>query len=134
MTRHRRPQYNAVVPYLIVEGAEACMQFCREVLGMTIEEDDRNEDGSVMHALLRLEDSVIEISDAREGTPALPSMLHVYVDDVDARYEAAKKAGVETIMPPTQMPYGERSCGFTDAWGIQWWLATCNDDAPADPA
>lgn len=100
---------------------------------MTLIEDDRNEDGSVMHALLRLEDSVLELSDAREGTPAMACMLHVYVNDVDARYEAAIAAGVTTIMPPTQMPYGERSCGFTDAWGIQWWLATHTGGEAADP-
>jgi len=122
---HRRPDYNAIVPYLVVADAAECIAFCQKVAGMQLIEREDNEDGSIMHSVLRLDDSIIEISDEREGMTICTGMLHVYVDDLDARYEAAISAGASAIQPPTEMPYGERTCGFTDPWGVQWWLATC---------
>lgn len=121
---HRRPGYSAIIPYLVVADAAACIAFCQEVVGMQLIEQEDNEDGSVMHALLRLDDGIIEISDEREGMTICTGMLHVYVDNLDARYEAAIAAGAHGLMPPTDMPYGERTCGFTDPWGVQWWLAS----------
>jgi PhnB protein len=121
---HRRPDYNAIIPYLVVAGAAECIAFCQKIAGMQLIEREDNEDGSIMHSVLRLDDGIIEVSDEREGMPICTGMLHVYVDDLDARYEAAIAAGASSIMPPTDMPYGERTCGFTDPWGVQWWLAS----------
>lgn len=50
--------------------------------------------------------------------------MKLEVMNCDERYEAAKAAGVELLMPPTEMDYGETSFGFNDHWGNQWWLAT----------
>lgn len=91
---------------------------------MQLIEREVAEHGSIMHAILRLDDSMIEVSDAREGMPPCTGMLHVYLDDLEARYEAAISARATSRMPPTDMPYGERSCGFNDPWGVQWWLAS----------
>ncbi len=126
---HRRPGYNAIVPYLVVSDAAARIAFCQKVAGMQLIEREDNEDGSVMHSVLRLDDSIVEISDEREGMTVRTGMLHVYVDDLDVRYEAAIAAGASALMPPTEMPYGERTCGFNDRWGVQWWLASYTDSA-----
>jgi len=124
MSEHRRPGYNAVLPYLILRDAAACLAFCRDVFGFEVVEDDRGEDGNIQHALLRLDDSTIEISEASEEYPAFPAMLHVYIASIDARYEAAIAAGCTSIHEPTDMPYGERGCGLIDPWGNHWWLAS----------
>lgn len=124
MTDHRRPDYNAVLPYLILKDAAGCVEFCRDVFGFEVIEDERDEAGHSRHAVLRLDDSTIEVSEASEEYPAFPAMLHVYIADVDQRYEAAIDAGCESLQAPTDMDYGERGCGVADRWGNRWWLAS----------
>ena len=124
MSKHRRPDYSALMPYLVLEDAKGFHTFCQEVIGMTIDVVDHDESGAIRHSLLRLEDSCVEVSDTRGQRAPMPAMLHCYVNDLQHRFEAAVAAGCEVIMPPTEMDYGEISCGLKDPWGVEWWLAS----------
>src|SRR5216117_4018324 len=55
-------------------------------------------------------------------------LTHLYVDDVDAAYERAVKAGGESLREPQGQFYGDRSAGIKDRFGNQWWLATHVED------
>ena len=121
---HLRPGWPALVPYLVVDEAAALAEWLAKALGAEIDELEHHEDGSLMHGTLRFGASVFELSDARPERPAQPSMLHLYLPDVDRAYSQAVALGATSLLEPTQLPYGERSCGLVDPAGNQWWLAT----------
>lgn len=120
---HIPPGLPCLMPYLTVEGAARLLQFAKEAFDAV--ELERHEDGGrIMHAAVRLGDSVIETGDANDRWGATPASLHYYVPDCDAAYRRALEAGAESLMEPTDMPYGERSAAVRDPVGNKWYLAT----------
>jgi len=83
-------------------------------------------EGNVVWATIRIGDSVVGVSEpGRHGwAQPMPTMIYLYVPDADAAYDQAIRAGAESIHPPADQFYGERSGGVTDAWGNQWYMAT----------
>ncbi len=94
------------------------------------EEDEvyKGPDGRVIHAELRIGDSVLMISDSNPQFPALPAMVNVYTEDVDAAYKRALKAGATSLREPSNQFYGDRTAGIKDVYGNQWWIATHVED------
>jgi len=93
----------------------------------------KRPDGKIMHAELRIGDSVVMISDASERAKATSAMVHVYVPNVDAVYQKALKAGGTSVMEPADMFYGDRSGGVKDPAGNQWHIGTHVEDvSPAE--
>jgi PhnB protein len=56
------------------------------------------------------------------------AMLHLYVENSDAVYQQALKAGGISLREPVNEFYGDRSAGVKDKWGNQWWIATHIED------
>lgn len=77
-------------------------------------------DGIVMHASVRIGDSIIEMG---EASP-MPVTTYLYVPNVDEVYRNALAAGATSIAEPTDHPYGDRGAGVKDAWGHTWYIAT----------
>lgn len=116
--------YHTVTPYFIVADGPAFLAFLKNGLGadeISVHKDDK---GRVMHAQLRLGDSMLEFGESTEQYRAMKLCLHVYVPDTDALYERAVGAGAKSVRPPRDEPYGERSAGVEDPAGNQWWIAT----------
>jgi PhnB protein len=67
---------------------------------------------------------MIMLSSSREQWKAMPTMIHLYVDDVDAWYSRAIEAGAQSIQAPADQFYGDRSGGVIDVSGNYWWIAT----------
>jgi uncharacterized glyoxalase superfamily protein PhnB len=126
--------YHTVTPYLVVRGAAKTIEFAKKAFGAeVIDEPTKRPDGTIMHAEFRIGDSRIMISDATPEHPPMPSMLYLYVPNVDALYQRAIASGGTSMMEPTDQFYGDRSGGVKDAAGIQWWLGTHKEDvAPAE--
>jgi PhnB protein len=120
---HKPAGFGTVTPYLIVEGASKWIDFVKAAFGA--EELSRTEEeGRVVHGHLRIGDSMIEISDAREPWGPVRCALHVYVEDAGAVYAKAIAAGATSLYEPSKKPYGDFEGGVTDAWGNQWFIAT----------
>ena len=81
-------------------------------------------DGTIAHAEMRIGDSIVEASEARPEWPALTTAIHLYVDDCDAVYERAVRAGATSLMPPEDKHYGERSAAVVDPFGNHWYIGT----------
>jgi uncharacterized glyoxalase superfamily protein PhnB len=81
-------------------------------------------DGSVMHAEIRIGDSVVMLGEAGGQWPAIPTFLHVYVDDVDAVYRRALDAGGVSVQAPAQKGDQDKRGGVQDPGGNTWWIAT----------
>jgi PhnB protein len=59
-------------------------------------------DGKLMHAEVRLDDSVVMIADGGGDWPPVPSNVHIYVTDVDATYRRALAAGATSVQVPVK--------------------------------
>lgn len=106
-----------------VQGADRLLRFLTEAFGAEISSRTEGPDGTVMHADVRIGDSVFEVSDARGDYAAMHSAVHLRVDDVDAVYARAVAAGATTTRPPHDAPYGERTAAIIDPTGNHWYLS-----------
>jgi uncharacterized glyoxalase superfamily protein PhnB len=120
--------YHTVTPYLIVNDAQGLLDFIQQAFDAKDVNVMRHSDGSVMHADGRIGDSRIMLSQATADFPAMPAMLHLYLDDVDKFYRKALDAGAESVQELKDEYYGDRIAGVKDAFGNQWWLATHVED------
>jgi PhnB protein len=116
--------YNSVSPYLIVNGADATISFLVEVFSAIELNRIPNEDGKVKHAEVRIDDTVVMLSDEVEGWLSIPSHVHIYVSDVDATYKRAIAAGAISIQEPIKKDDEDKRGGVKDAGGTTWWIAT----------
>jgi len=116
--------FHTVTPYLIVDRAAEVIEFAKRAFGAQVTFQMTNKDGSIGHSELRIGDSMIMLSSAREQWKAMPTMIHLYVDNCDTWYAKAIEAGAEPVMPVADQFYGDRSGGVKDVAGNYWWLAT----------
>jgi uncharacterized glyoxalase superfamily protein PhnB len=126
--------FHTITPYLIVDGAEKIIEFMHKAFGAKHDhEPTKRPDGSIMHATLKIGDSMLMILDASEHAKATQVMLYLYVPDVDAAYQKALEAGATSLMEPADQFYGDRSGGVKDPAGNRWFLGTHIEDvAPAE--
>jgi len=81
-------------------------------------------EGKVMHAKIGIGDSALGVGEANDRWHSKPTMIYVYVQDCDAVYRQALRAGAKSILEPKDQPYGDRQGGLEDEWGNQWFIAT----------
>lgn len=120
--------FHTITPYLMVKGGAKLIEFLKEALGAEVKSISKVPDGAIMHASLRIGDSMVMMSDARGSWEAMPACLYLYVPNVDQLYERAMKAGAGSINAPRDEFYGDRMAGITDPSGNTWWLATHVED------
>jgi uncharacterized glyoxalase superfamily protein PhnB len=87
-----------------------------------------NPEGGIAHASVTIHGAVIELADETEHWAAMPASLHVYVQDTDATFAKAIKAGAVSKMDPADQFYGERSGTVKDSWGNLWHIATLKEE------
>jgi PhnB protein len=113
---------HTVTVYFHPIGAQRFIDFVTNAFGG--KELMRHEEGDmIMHAKVQIGDSVIELGEARYPTQPLPTAIYLYVDDVDAMYEQALKAGGISMLPPTDQPYGDRNAWVKDPFDNVWYIA-----------
>jgi PhnB protein len=115
--------YNAVSPYLIVNGAQATIDFLVSVFGASSLRIIPGDDSKIRHGEVRINDTVVMLADAIEGWPAVPAHVHIYVADVDATYARALHAGATSIQEPVQKDDPDKRGGVQDAGGTTWWIS-----------
>ena len=120
--------YHTLTSFIMVTGGEKSLDFLKSAFGAKEISIHRQPDGTIMHAELQIGDSMLMLAEATEKYPAMPTMIYMYVDDVDAVYKKAIAAGATSLREPTDEFYGDRSCGVKDASGNQWWIATHVED------
>jgi len=113
-------QYNRVMPYLIVPGAQQFIEFMQDVFEATEQIIVPGREGLIMHAELRIGDSVIMLADTTAEFASRPAGIFIYVANVDETYRKALDKGSLSKMAPARQPYGY-TCGFQDPFGNDWW-------------
>jgi PhnB protein len=115
-----------------VNQAAAVIDFIKQAFGAQEMMRMNNPDGSIGHTELRLRDSVIMLGGARDQWKAMPTMLYLYVEDVDDSYRRAIAAGATSMKEPSDQFYGDRTAAVVDMSGNQWWLATHKEELSAE--
>jgi len=123
---------HSVTPYLVVEGAPKLIDFIKQAFGGKEEYRGVRPDGSIMHAQVRIGDSVVMLSDATAQFRPTSAMVHLYLEDADAAYKRAIEAGAKSLMEPANQFYGDRSGGVSDPFGNTWWVSTHVEDVSPD--
>lgn len=124
--------FHTLTPYVLAQGADAVMTFMKRAFGAVEQMRVNTDEGKVMHAELRIDDSMIEISDGGGQWQPFPCALHLYVPDADAVYARALAAGAASIYEPSDMFYGDREAGVQDSAGNHWYIATHKEDVPEE--
>ncbi|HSE31354.1 MAG TPA: VOC family protein [Pyrinomonadaceae bacterium] len=110
--------------YLHPIGAQGLIDFLRNAFGSEEVMRHQAPDGMILHAKMRIGDSIVELGESRGGSLPMPTAVYMYVEDVDALYERALKAGAVSVLPPTDQPYGDRNAWVKDPFDNIWYLAT----------
>jgi PhnB protein len=117
--------YNSVSPYIIVNEAQRLIDLLRNIFNATELRSYGKPDGTIMHAEIKIDDSVIMLADSTEKYPPLPILMHVYVLNADETFKKAIEAGCEIIENVKQQNNEPNKRGtFKDFAGNMWSVAT----------
>lgn len=121
--------YHAVTPYITVKDVTKTIEFAKKAFGAELSHPPiKRPDGSIMHAEIKIVDSIVMLAEESEQAKAAPATLYLYVPNADAAYQLALKAGGKSVMEPMDMFYGDRSGGVKDPNGNSWFIGTHVED------
>jgi PhnB protein len=117
--------FHSVTPYLFIKGAANAIEFYKNVFGATEVMRMPGPNGQIMHAELRIGDSIVMLSDENPQIGALSpqsiggtaSGLNVYIANVDAVTQKAVDGGAKLVRPVKDQFYGDRSGTLIDPFG-----------------
>jgi uncharacterized glyoxalase superfamily protein PhnB len=124
--------YATVTPWFIVKDAPAFLEFLTAAFAAQELGRILNADGTIGHAEARIGDAVVMAFEAREGWPATPQFMRLYVDDAKAVLARALAAGGRTVTEVTELPFGDQVGRFADPWDNVWWVQESLEDVPFD--
>ena len=130
--------HHTVTPQLTLDNAAQAIEWYKKALGAEEVTRATGPDGKIMHAEIRIGDSLIMLNDAMgggKGPNAIggsPASLWLYVEDCDALFKRAVSAGGHVAPGPMgqlqDQFWGDRSGTFTDPHGYRWTIATHKED------
>ncbi|HEX2571807.1 MAG TPA: VOC family protein [Polyangia bacterium] len=126
--------YHSVTPTLTIDGAAAAIEWYKKIFGATELVRMPGPEGKLLHAEIRIGDSVVMLSDPfmdAKDPKALGGAsggLMIYTDDVDSMFKRAVEGGAKVLMPLGDMFWGDRFGRISDPFGHQWALATHIED------
>jgi uncharacterized glyoxalase superfamily protein PhnB len=133
--------YHTLTPFLTVRDATKAIEFYKQAFGAEVRGGVmKGPDGKVMHAELKIGDSIIMLSDefpdfnclSPQAIGGSATGLHIYLDGVDAAFDRAVKAGAEVEMPVMDQFWGDRYGKLKDPFGHKWSIGTHVKDLSMD--
>lgn len=129
--------YRTVTPYITVKSAAQAIDFYTRAFGAQEVERMTGPDGkSVMHAEIKIGDSIVMLSDECPQTGnrspqtlgGTTASIFLYVPDVDTAFKRAVDAGARATMAPADMFWGDRFGKLVDPFGHEWGMASHKED------
>ena len=126
--------FHTITPQLALDDAAQAIDWYKRALGAREVNRSLGPDGKIMHAELEIGSSRIMMNDVMPGSkgPAglggSPASLWLYVENSDALFDRAVKAGATVQMPMADQFWGDRAGAFLDPAGYSWWVATRKED------
>ena len=115
--------YNTVMPYLIIEKAQAFIDFIKSVFDAEEKAKIMHDEKTIMHAEIKIGESVIMLAEATAQYKEQTAGLFIYVNDCDVVFKKALDNSATIIMEPNNQNYG-RSAGVKDPFGVTWWITS----------
>jgi uncharacterized glyoxalase superfamily protein PhnB len=125
-------EFHAITPYLFAPGASRLIEFISTAFEGELVFAQKRPDGAVMHATMRVGDSMLMLADPTPEFGPMPTSIYLYVVDCDAVYRRALNSGAVSVFPMMTLPSGERYGGIKDPCGNIWWVATHVEDVLPD--
>lgn len=124
--------FHTLTPHLTVRNATEALEFYKKALGAEVLHVAKMPDGKIMHAALRIGDSMLMLNDEMPEHGALSPlahngtgvMIHIYTEDADGAFNRAVSAGAQVRMPLMDQFWGDRYGIVIDPYGHQWSIAT----------
>jgi PhnB protein len=120
----------AITPYLYYEDVAGALKFLSRAFGFRkYGAPMSGPDGKLNHAAMKLGDDLIMMGypGSKYKNPKrlgqATQSLYINVDDIDKRFERARKAGATILEKPEDKFYGHRRYGAEDPEGHQWYFA-----------
>ena len=111
--------------YLHPHGASEMIEFLKKSFGAEeIISHRATADGPVLHAKVKIGDSVLEMGEAHGPYQPLPTMFFLYVDDVEAWYERAVAGGATSMEEPKDQVL--RRSGRRSNRSVWQYLVSCD--------
>jgi PhnB protein len=127
---------HSITPHLVCAGAAQAIEFYARAFGAVEQMRLPGPGGKLMHASVRIGDSMVMLVDENREWGALgplslngsPVTIHLQVADVDAVFAQAVAAGATVTMPLADMFWGDRYGQLKDPFGHLWSVATHQRD------
>lgn len=124
-TDYKPDNYNSVSPYFVVEDAQKLIDLLVHIFDAKPLRRYENEDGSIMHAEIRIDDSILMFGNSNEQFPANQLLTHIYVPDVDTTFKRAINGGCIALEEPKARDGDlDKRGSFKDFAGNVWSIGT----------
>jgi PhnB protein len=128
--------FHTLTPHLTVRNAKEALEFYKKAFGAEIGHVAYMPNGKVMHAGLKIGDSMLMLNDEMPEYGVLSPLstgdtsvtLHIYTENVDQDFNRAVSAGAQVKMPVMDQFWGDRYGVVTDPYGHKWSLAAHTKD------
>ena len=126
--------YRTVTAHLMLDNCAQAIEWYKKGFGAIEKGRHIGPDGTIMHAVISIGDSVVIMNDVMPGQKGpkgyggSPASLWLYVDDSDALFNQAVGAGAAVVVPLGDQFWGDRGGAVTDPAGYTWWIATRKED------
>lgn len=116
--------YTAVTPWIISPSSEKLINFLKAAFDAEEIPNSKikNEQGVVIHVVVKIGDALVMLFDSREGWNPTPVFLNLYVEDVEQVYQKALELGATSVTDITPLWFGEKVCRVLDPFGNLWWI------------
>lgn len=119
-----REGFHTVTPYLLAPDVEKFIKFLQQAFDAAETFRAVGSAGGV-HVEMKIGDSIIMIGGGvGRNAPPAPVILHLYVENAEAVYQSAIKAGATSLGAPEDKGDGDRRGGVKDPFGNEWYIAT----------
>ena len=128
--------FRTLTPHLVCRNAKQAIEFYQKAFNAEIVRVHYLADGSVMHAELKIGDSILMLGEEYPDWNVLSPqslgnsavVIHIYTEDVDSVYKQAVSAGCTGAMPVMDQFWGDRYGQVVDPFGHRWSIATHKED------
>jgi uncharacterized glyoxalase superfamily protein PhnB len=121
--------YHTVTAGLAIRNADQAIEFYKKAFGAKETARMNGPDGKIMHAEIRIGDSLIHVGDhSPQSLNGTTASLHLYVNNADKLFAQAVAAGATAVMPMEDAFWGDRYGQVVDPYGHRWGIATHKKD------
>ena len=132
--------FHTITPYLVIRDAAKAVEFYKRAFGAEVRGIHYTPDGKIMNADLKIGDSIVLMSEEFPDMKVLSPQslggssvtIHIYAENVDAKFKQAVSAGATVVMPVMDMFWGDRYGQLADPFGHRWSIATHVEDLTSD--